>query len=136
MYKVEEVVLMIIKLVKSIGRKIFIMINDNGGEFRWKNLLEYKCFYCEFYKLYQCGLIENVIGLLRQYIKRDIDLKDVDLRMIENRVNSRFCKVFDFKIFIEVFYNKQLYQKCEIGLEFFRVCGFFFELFFSYFDDQ
>jgi IS30 family transposase len=82
------------------------MTNDNGGEFRWKNPLGYRCFYCEPHKPHQRGSIENAIGLLRQYIKRDTNLKDVDLRMIENKVNSRPRKVLDFKTPIEVFYNK------------------------------
>jgi IS30 family transposase len=105
-HKAEEVAWMTTKLVKSAGRKIHTMTNDNGGEFRWKNPLGYRCFYCEPHKPHQRGSIENAIGLLRQYIKRDTNLKDVDLRMIENKVNSRPRKVLDFKTPIEVFYNK------------------------------
>lgn len=105
-HKAEEVASMTTKLVRSTGRKIYTMTNDNGGEFRWKNPLGYRCFYCEPHKPHQRGSVENVIGLLRQYIKRDTDLKDVDLKLIENRVNSRPRKVLDYKTPIEVFYKK------------------------------
>lgn len=104
-HKAEEVAWMTTKLVKSAGKKIYTMTNDNGGEFRWKHPLGYKCFYCEPHKPHQRGSVENVIGLLRQYIKRDTDLKDVDLKMIESRVNSRPRKVLDYKTPFEVFYS-------------------------------
>jgi IS30 family transposase len=104
-HKAEEVAKLTEKLVTSAGRKVHTITNDNGGEFRWKNPLSYQCFYCDPHKPHQRGSVENVIGLLRQYIKRDTDLKDVDLGKIESLINKRPRKVLDYKSPIEVFYN-------------------------------
>lgn len=104
-HKAEEVASMTTKLLKSSGRKVHTVTNDNGGEFRWKDPLDYKCFYCEPHKPHQRGSVENVIGLLRQYIKRDTDLKDVNLKKIEETINNRPRKVLNYKTPYEVFYK-------------------------------
>lgn len=104
-HRAEEVSIMTSKLIHNAGRKVYTVTNDNGGEFRWKDPLGYKCFYCEPHRPHQRGSVENVIGLLRQYIKRDTDLRDVDLKKIETQINSRPRKVLDFKTPYEVFYK-------------------------------
>jgi transposase, IS30 family len=105
-HKAEEVAVMTTKLLTSAGRKVYTVTNDNGGEFRWKEPLGYKCFYCEPHKPHQRGSVENVIGLIRQYIKRDTDLKDVNLKQIEYEINGRPRKVLNYKTPFEVFYKK------------------------------
>ncbi len=104
-HKAEEVSIMTSKLINKAGRKVYTVTNDNGGEFRWKDPLGYKCFYCEPHRPHQRGSVENVIGLLRQYIKRDSDLKDLNLKEIEENINDRPRKVLGFKTPNEVFYK-------------------------------
>lgn len=104
-HRAEEVSIMTSKLINSVGRKVYTVTNDNGGEFRWKNPLGYKCYYCEPHKPQQRGSVENGIGLLRQFIKRDMDVKDLNLKVIEENVNNRPRKVLGFKTPNEVFYK-------------------------------
>lgn len=104
-HKAEEVSIMTSKLINKAGRKVYTVTNDNGGEFRWKDPLGYKCFYCEPHRPHQRGSVENVIGLLRQYIKRDSDLKELNLKEIEENINNRPRKVLGFKTPNEVFYR-------------------------------
>lgn len=105
-HKAKEVSIETNKLIQSAGRRVYTVTNDNGGEFRWKDPIGYKCFYCEPHKPHQRGSVENVIILIRQYIKRDTDLKDVNIKKVEDLINSRPRKVLDFKTPNEVFYNK------------------------------
>lgn len=105
-HKAKEVSIETNKLIQSAGRRVYTVTNDNGGEFRWKDPIGYKCFYCEPHKPHQPGSVENVISLIRQYIKRDTDLKEVNIKKVEDLINSRPRKVLDFKTPNEVFYNK------------------------------
>lgn len=107
-HKSEEVSIKTQELISSTKRRVYTVTNDNGGEFRWKNPIGYDCYYCEPHKPQQRGSVENVIGLLRQYIKRDTDLETVDLKKIEREINNRPRKVLNFKTPYEVFNNKKV----------------------------
>ena len=55
--------------------------------------------------------MENTIGLLRQYIRRNTDLEgltDDDLINVENKVNFRPRKSLNYKTPFEVFFNKKV----------------------------
>ncbi len=107
-HRAEEVSNMTTKLLKKAGREVHTVTNDNGGEFRWKDPIGYDCYYCEPHKPQQRGSVENVISLIRQHIKRDTDLKDVNLKKIEENINNRPRRVLNFKTPNEVFYNKKV----------------------------
>lgn len=104
-HRAEEVSRITTRLLKKCGRKVFTVTNDNGGEFRWKDPLGYDCYYCDPHKPHQRGSVESVIGLLRQTLKRDTDLDDVDLKKIEDAINNRPRRVLGFKTPAEVFYK-------------------------------
>lgn len=107
-HRAEDVALKTQQLLQTTKRKIYTITNDNDGEFRWKNSIRYDCYYCEPHKPQQRGSVENVIGLLRQNIKRDTDLETVDFKKIEREINSRPRKVLNFKTPDEVFNNKKV----------------------------
>jgi len=88
-HRAKEVAALTEKLLKQAKGPVLTVTNDNGGEFRWKDPLGYKCYYCEPHKPHQRGSVENVIGLLRRYIKRDSDAKELNIKMIEERLNDR-----------------------------------------------
>jgi IS30 family transposase len=77
---------------------------DNGGE-NAKHLElkeEYKLltFFCDPYKAWQKGGVENVIGLVRQYLPKRTDLTEItqeQIQVIEDKLNNRPRKSLDFK---------------------------------------
>lgn len=107
-HKAQEVAAMTEKLLRQARGPILTVTNDNGGEFRWKDPLGYKCYYCEPHKPHQRGTVENVIGLLRRYIKRDSDPSTLNIKKIEERLNDRPRKCLDYRTPYEVFYKRKV----------------------------
>ncbi len=63
-------------------------------------------FFCDPYSSWQKGSVENVIGLLRRYLPKGLDLGTItpmQLRTIQNRLNNRPRKILGFKTPAEVF---------------------------------
>jgi transposase, IS30 family len=57
-------------------------------------------FFCDPYSSWQKGSVENVIGLLRRYLPKGMDLATVtpkQLKAIQNRLNNRPRKILGFK---------------------------------------
>jgi len=96
------------KLLKQAGRKVFTITNDNGGEFRFKSPEEYKVYWCDPHKPQQRGTVENTIGTIRRYVKKDTDIKDIDLELLNKLINLKPRKVLDYKTPYEVFFNKKV----------------------------
>ena len=93
----------IINALNPYKNKIFSITSDNGTEFAnhigIAKSLEVDWFFADPYKSQQRGCNENQNGLIRQYIKRDTDLKlmtNEDLKKIQNKLNSRPRKKIDF----------------------------------------
>lgn len=62
-------------------------------------------FFCDPYASWQKGSVENVIGLLRRYLPKGMDLATVtpkQLKAIQNRLNNRPRKILGFKTPAEV----------------------------------
>lgn len=62
-------------------------------------------FFCDPYSSWQKGSVENVIGLLRRYLPKGMDLATItakQLRAIQNRLNHRPRKILGFKTPAEV----------------------------------
>tara|TARA_B000000460_G_C21459766_1_gene367515 strand:+ start:86 stop:1006 length:921 start_codon:yes stop_codon:yes gene_type:complete len=96
------------QILEGLNKKVHTITNDNGTEFNDAKSLPWKTYYCDPHKPQQRGTVENTIGLLRQYIKRNTDLDkltDEDLRRIENRINFRPRKCLDYKTPFEAFYK-------------------------------
>ncbi len=100
--KAETVNRMTLKLLGSL--KAHTITNDRGTEFKVP-LKEIKTYYCDPQAPQQRGSVENTIGLLRQYIKRDTEqnlLTEERIRELERKLNYRPRKVLAFKTPYEV----------------------------------
>jgi IS30 family transposase len=83
---------------------------DNGGEAAEHNIIaqEYgiKTYFCKPYSPWQKGSVENIIGLLRQYLPKKADisgLDDNDLYVIQERLNNRPRKILQYQTPNEIF---------------------------------
>lgn len=95
----------------KLGKKVFTITNDNGTEFSDSASLKTRTYFCDPRKPQQRGTVENTIGLLRQYIKRNTDLESLtenDLFNIENKINFRPRRCLGYKTPFEVFFNKKV----------------------------
>lgn len=98
-------------LLKKTQGPILSITNDNGSEFMDAYNFNIPVYYCDPYKPQQRGSVENVIGLLRQYIKRTDDLNLITnerLQTFEDRINLRPRRILGYKTPYEVFYNKKV----------------------------
>lgn len=78
---------------------------DRGTEnAEWKTF-GLPVFFCDPYSSWQKGSVENVIGLLRRYMPKGMDLATVtpkQLKAIQDRLNNRPRKILGFKTPAEV----------------------------------
>lgn len=88
---------------------------DNGGEAAEHNIIkqEYgiETYFCKPYSPWQKGSVENIIGLVRQYLPKGSDitsLTDNDLYTIQEQLNNRPRKSLQYKTPNEIF--KQITQ--------------------------
>lgn len=77
---------------------------DNGSENvkhdEINNLFEMLSFFCDAYASYQKGGVENVIGLVREYLPKRTDLtkiSDNEIQVIQDRLNNRPRKSLGYK---------------------------------------
>jgi len=97
-----------VKLIASLGRKAYSVTNDRGTEFKIP-IKTIKTFYCDPQTPQQRGTVENSIGLIRQYIKRETDpslLTPNLIKRIERKLNLRPRKTLGGLTPFEVFHNK------------------------------
>lgn len=100
------------KLINETGRPALTITNDNGGDFKGSRGINTKIYFCDPYKPQQRGSVENVIGQLRQFVKRKTEVinwgkeKMIEL---ENLINFRPRKVLGYKTPYEVYYSKKLH---------------------------
>lgn len=88
---------------------------DNGTENFYHmtvaEKLRCQTYFCHPYHAWEKGTVENIIGLVRQYLPKGYDLTEItrkDLNEIAAELNSRPRKILQFKTPAEVF-NHELY---------------------------
>lgn len=76
---------------------------DNGGEnanhAKLKESLNLKTYFCDPYSAWQKGGVENIIGLIRQYLPKRINLSlftDGDIKNIQESLNNRPRKTLNY----------------------------------------
>ena len=86
---------------KSLRRT---MTFDNGREntqhMKLTKSLGIKTFFCDPYSSWQKGSVENIIGLIRQYIPKGTDLSTVSdeyIQELQNKLNNRPRKCLGYK---------------------------------------
>jgi IS30 family transposase len=78
---------------------------DNGTENYQHKSWNIPTYFCEPYKPWQKGGVENANGLIRQYIPKGADIRKVNdeqIRTIEYRLNSRPRKKLNYQTPLEV----------------------------------
>ncbi|MCR4307848.1 MAG: IS30 family transposase [Candidatus Berkelbacteria bacterium] len=79
---------------------------DNGTENYEHNQLGIPTFFCDPYSAWQKGGVENMNGLIRQYIPKRADLTqytDQDIHQIQERLNNRPRKGLNYRTPNEIF---------------------------------
>jgi IS30 family transposase len=105
----------IVKILKPLKDQVDSITDDNGGEFAGHEevaeKLGAKIYFATPYRSWERGLNEHTNGLIRQYLPKNFDFKDVSdrkIKAIENKLNDRPRKVLNFKTPREVFVANQM----------------------------
>jgi IS30 family transposase len=84
--------------------------SDNGHEFSQHKKISGKSgtefYFTHPYSAWEKGLVENVNGLIRQYVPKKTDFSQISpeyIRMIEDRLNNRPRKSLGWKTLMQVF---------------------------------
>jgi len=103
----------VVKMLREWKPFLFTITGDNGKEFaNHKTIaesLDIKFFFARPYHSWERGSNENLNGLIRQYIpkKTDFDtISDQDIKQIEEDLNNRLRKRFDFNSPLNMFNKK------------------------------
>jgi IS30 family transposase len=101
-----------INLLKKLKNLVDSMTYDNGKEFAdhqtIAKALGAEIYFARPYKSCDRGLSEHTNGLIRQYLPKKYDFKDVmdkKIREIERKLNDRPRKVLNYKTPFEVFHG-------------------------------
>ena len=94
----------IIARMKDRKDKLYTMTFDNGLEFakheKVAALLEIKTYFTRPYTSQDKGTVENRIGVLRRFITKGTDTRNIHhstIRAIENKLNNRPMKMFGYR---------------------------------------
>ena len=101
-----------IELLKPVRLQVKTITSDNGKEFAQHKKVKQKLFspffFADAYASWQRGTNENTNGLIREYLPKDCDFRQVsdnEMQNIENKLNNRPRKRLGFKTPMQAFYN-------------------------------
>ena len=101
-----------IALLMPVRLKVKTITSDNGKEFAQHKKVRQKLlspfFFADAYASWQRGTNENTNGLIREFLPKGCDFRQVsdqNIQMIENKLNNRPRKRLGFKTPIQAFYN-------------------------------
>ena len=104
----KELAIKAVETLKDIRNKIYTITADNGKEFALheiiSKLLNVDFYFAHPYHSWERGANENTNGLIRQYVPKGTDFKDITLEFlnkIQNKLNNRPRKRLDFDTPIE-----------------------------------
>ena len=113
-YKSEAVDQAITGLLRPVQQRSYTLTVDNGKEFACHEsvaeTLQIKIYFADPYSAWQRGLNENTNGLIRQYVPKGSDVRNLTDRQVQNimdRLNNRPRKALGFLTPNEVFYNRR-----------------------------
>lgn len=103
----------IVHLLEPFKKWIKTIVTDNGSEFYCHEYitkkLGVKVYFADPHAPWQKGGIENTNGLIRQYIPKGTDFKDISqqkIKMIQRKINARPREKLNFLSPDEVVYKK------------------------------
>lgn len=101
-----------IELLKPVRLQVKTITSDNGKEFAQHKKVKQKLFssffFTDAYASWQRGTNENTNGLIREYLPKGCDFRQVsddEMQDIENKLNNRPRKRLGFKTPMQAFYN-------------------------------
>ncbi|PIP78664.1 MAG: IS30 family transposase, partial [Gammaproteobacteria bacterium CG22_combo_CG10-13_8_21_14_all_40_8] len=105
----------IVRLLKPYQDLVHTITFDNGREFTGHEAiaqaLQCQCYFAKPYHSWERGLNENTNGLIRQYLPKNSDLRNVSqdtLNKIMYQLNHRPRKTLDFHTPHELFWDDHL----------------------------
>ena len=105
------------EIMTSLPYPVLTVTFDNGMEFAaHQNITEDLNAYCYFatpYHSWERGLNEHTNGLIRQYLPKSVDFKDLtddEVKAIEDKLNHRPRKVLGYKTPMEVMMMHQNFE--------------------------
>jgi IS30 family transposase len=101
--KAEAVSNAVIEQLRSLGYPIFTITSDNGNEFILHKEITKKLgiayYFAHPYASYERGSIENLNGLVRQYIPKGTDFSSIEsssIEQIQKKLNARPRKILGY----------------------------------------
>ena len=101
-----------IELLAPVRLQVKTITSDNGKEFAQHKKVKQKLFspffFADAYASWQRGTNENTNGLIREYLPKGCDFRQVsddEMQDIENKLNNRPRKRLGFKTPMQAFYN-------------------------------
>ena len=108
----DDVCETVIRLLRPYKKHVKSITTDNGGEFAKHMLISKELhapiFFADPYSSWQKGTVENTNKLIRQYIPKSMDIRQLShnkLMVIQNKLNYRPRKVLFFNSPASCFYN-------------------------------
>ena len=108
------------EVMSSLPYPVFTVTYDNGMEFAAHEGiaadLKAHCFFAAPYHSWERGLNEHTNGLIRQYLPKSVDFKDVtddEIQAIEDHLNNRPRKILGYKTPMEVMMMHQNFQTSQ-----------------------
>lgn len=111
----ENVMNAIIELLHPFRDKVHTITVDNGKEFAYhKHIaerLKAKVYFAHPYSAFERGLNENINGLIRQYLPKKTDFREIHknpIKRIQNNLNLRPRKTLNALCPYEIFFNQRV----------------------------
>ncbi len=102
----------VIRLLRPYRKSLRSITTDNGGEFAKHKLITKKLgipvFFTDPYSSWQKGTVENTNKLIRQYMPKSMNIRQLTynkILVLQNKLNYRPRKVLSFDCPAHVFYN-------------------------------
>lgn len=113
----------VIRILLPYKHHIHTITSDNGSEFaeheRIARRLGIKYYFAHPYSSHERGAIESANGLIRQYLKKSIELDEytnVEIRTVQKKLNKRPRKRLQFNAPIHLFSSSLSHPSCTHNL--------------------
>jgi IS30 family transposase len=112
----DAVLQTLLKMYRSLQRRVHTITCDNGAEFAQHRMLakqlKTEVYFCTPYHSWERGTNENTNGLIRQYFPKTTNfdqVRPIDVKRVMDKLNQRPRKTLNFQTPKQVFFNEQLY---------------------------
>lgn len=117
--KAKTLTAAILSAFQSIADKCFTLTVDNGKEFSdhktISERLKAQVYFAHPFSCWERGTNENTNGLLRQFIPKGTDIRDITKKQLAKyirKLNNRPRKLLSYRTPAEVFHQRVLHLRC------------------------